>query len=101
MADRLELQSILEELLDSRNVYYNPPESIKMSYPAIRFSKSNIRSTYANNRKYGMRDCYQLTVISRLPDNPVIKQLLQLPYCSYDRQYVADNLYHDELTIYY
>lgn len=101
MADRLELQSILEELLDSRNVYYNPPESNKMSYPAIRYSKSSIRSTYANNRKYGMRDCYQLTVISRLPDNPVIKQLLQLPYCSYDRQYVADNLYHDTLTIYY
>lgn len=101
MADRIELQSLLEELLESRNVYYQPPESTKMSYPAIKYSKSTIRSTYANDRKYGTRDCYQLIVISKLPDDPVIKKLLELPYCSYDRHYIADNLNHDSLTIYY
>ena len=101
MANRLELQSLLEELLGSKNVYYQPPESIKMQYPAIRYSKKTISSTYANNTKYSMQDCYELIVISRLPDNPVIKKLLELPYCSYDRPYVADNLNHDVLTIYY
>ncbi len=101
MADRVELQSLLEELLGSNNVYYQPPETTKMSYPAIKYSKQDIRSTYANNRKYSMRDCYQLIVIAKLPDNPVIKKLLELPYCSYDRYYVADNLNHDVLTIYY
>lgn len=101
MANRLDLQSLLEELLESRNVYYQPPESIKMSYPAIKYSKSNIRSSYANNGKYSMRDCYELIVIAKLPDDPVIKKLLALPYCSYDRHYVADNLNHDVLTIYY
>lgn len=101
MANRLELQSLLEELLGSKNVYYQPPESIKMQYPAIRYSKKTISSIYANNAKYSMQDCYELIVISRLPDNPVIKKLLELPYCSYDRSYVADNLNHDVLTIYY
>lgn len=101
MADRIELQSLLEELLESRNVYYQPPESTKMSYPAIKYSKSDIRSTYANDQKYSMKDCYQLIVIAKLPDHPVIKKLLELPYCSYDRCYVADNLNHDVLTIYY
>ena len=101
MADRLDLQGLLEELLESRNVYYQPPESVKMQYPAIRYSKKNIQSAYANNSKYLMRDCYELIVISRSPDHPVIKKLLALPYCSYDRPYVADNLYHDVLTIYY
>lgn len=101
MADRLDLQGLLEELLESRNVYYKPPESIKMQYPAIRYSKKSIQSVYANNSKYLMRDCYELIVISRSPDHPVIKKLLALPYCSYDRPYVADNLYHDVLTIYY
>lgn len=101
MANRLELQSLLEELLGSKNVYYQPPESIKMQYPAIRYSKKTISSIYANNAKYSMQDCYELIVISRLPDNPVIKKLLELPYCSYDRPYVADNLNHDVLTIYY
>lgn len=101
MADRLDLQGLLEELLESRNVYYKPPESTKMQYPAIRYSKKSIQSVYANNSKYLMRDCYELIVISRSPDHPVIKKLLALPYCSYDRQYIADNLYHDVLTIYY
>ena len=101
MADRLELHSVLQELLGSSNVYYQPPESIKMQYDAIRYSKKTIDSKYANDRKYSMTDCYEVIVISRLPDNPVIKKLLSLPYCSYDRHYVADNLHHDVLTIYY
>ena len=101
MADRLELHSVLQELLGSSNVYYQPPESIKMQYDAIRYSKKNIVSKYANDRKYSMMDCYEVIVISRLPDNPVIKKLLSLPYCSYDRHYVADNLHHDVLTIYW
>ena len=101
MADRLDLQSVLEELLDSRNGYYQPPESIKMQYDAIRFSKKNIQTTYANCGKYSMKDCYEVIVIARRPDHPVIKKLLALPYCSYDRHYVANNLNHDVLTIYY
>lgn len=101
MADRLELHSVLQELLGSSNVYYQPPESIKMQYDAIRYSKKTIDSKYANDRKYSMMDCYEVIVISRLPDNPVIKKLLSLPYCSYDRHYVADNLHHDVLTIYW
>ena len=101
MADRLELHSVLQELLGSSNVYYQPPESIKMQYDAIRYSKKNIASKYANDRKYSMTDCYEVIVISRLPDNPVIKKLLSLPYCSYDRHYIADNLHHDVLTIYW
>lgn len=101
MADRIELHNLLKKLLGSEYVYYQAPETTKMSYPAIRYSKSTIQSSYANNRKYGMRDCYQLTVIAKLPDDPVIKKLLELPYCSYGRHYVADNLNHDTLTIYY
>lgn len=101
MADRLELHSVLQELLGSSNVYYQPPESIKMQYDAIRYSKKTIDSKYANDRKYLMMDCYEVIVISRLPDNPVIKKLLSLPYCSYDRHYIADNLHHDVLTIYW
>lgn len=101
MADRLDLQSLLEELLESRNVYYMPPEGTKMQYDAIRYSKKTIIGDYANDRKYSLRDCYELIVIAKLPDHPVIKKLLALPYCSYARHYVADNLNHDVLTLYY
>ena len=101
MAERENLQTILESLLGSENVYYQPPETIKMRYPAIRYNRSRMDSKYANNKKYSMMDCYELTVISRLPDDPVIKKLLQLPYCSYDRHYESDNLNHDVFTLYF
>lgn len=101
MADRLDFQSTLEELLDSRNVYYQPPESIKIEYDAIVYSKKNITSVYANNNKYSMMDCFEVIVIAKRPDHPVIKKLLTLPYSSYDRHYVADNLHHDVITIYF
>ena len=101
MASRLELQSKLEELLETRNVYYQPPESIKMRYTAIRYSKSNYRFTHANDSMYTKLTRYEVVVIAQKPDDPVIDKLLELPYCSFDQHYVADNLYHDVFTLYY
>lgn len=101
MASRLELQTKLEELLGSKNVYYQPPASVKMQYPAIIYSKAGIRSDHANNSVYRKLTRYEITVIDRIPDNPVIDSLMELSYCSYDRHYVADNLNHDTLTLYY
>jgi hypothetical protein len=91
----------LEELLGSRNVYYQPPGSFKMTYPAIRYSKKNMSSKFANNKIYSNMKCYELIVIDKNPDNPVIDKLLELPYCSYSNFYISDNLNHDVLTIYY
>lgn len=72
-----------------------------MSYPAIKYSKKNIDTRYADNMKYLKNDCYELIVIDGKPDNPVIEKLLELPYCSYDRHYASDNLNHDSLTLYF
>lgn len=101
MRTRLELQELLEKLLGSDNVYYQSPESVKMEYPAIRYTKSNIESDYANNQKYLKRKRYEITVISKRPDDPVIEKLLDLPYCTFDRHYKADNLNHDVLSLYF
>lgn len=101
MATRQELQSKLEEILGSRNVYYQPPETVKMEYPSIVYSTKNIKSTFANNTPYSMTKCYELVVIDRKSDNPVIDKLLNIPYVVFDRHYTADNLHHDVLTIYY
>lgn len=101
MASRLELQSKLEELLGSRNVYYQPPENFKISYPAIIYTKSDINSTHANNINYVNITRYQIIVVDRKPDNEVIKKILELPLSSYDRFYVSDNLNHDSITLYY
>ena len=101
MGTREQLQSKLEEVLGSRNVHYQKPPSSCMKYPAILYKKSGIKTTNANNQKYSMITRYDLIVIDKRADNPVIKELLRMPYCSYDRQYISDNLYHDSLTLYY
>lgn len=101
MDRRLELQTKLEELLGSRNVYYQPPATIQMSYPAIVYSKELYDIKTANDYIYLKKKRYSLTVIDRRPDNPVIEQLMELPLCGYDRHYTSDNLHHDVLTIYY
>ena len=98
---REELHTTLKELLGSNNVYYQAPESERMEYPAIRYSKKDVKNTFAGNSVYSTNDCYELIVMDYEPDNPVIKKLLALPYCSYDRHYAADNLNHDVLTIYH
>lgn len=101
MKTRLELQNKLEELLGLPNVYYQAPASKNMSYPAIRYVRSRIETDKANNSTYAKRIRYEITVIDKRPDNPVIDKLLELPYCSFDRHYTADNLNHDVLTLYY
>lgn len=101
MASRLKLQSELEELLGSRSVYYNPPESTKMVYPAIRYTKKSINTRYAGNAIYSKMDCYEVIVISTRPDDPVNEKIQAMPYCSFDRHYTANNLDHDVYTIFY
>lgn len=98
---RLTLQTKLEDLLGSKHVYYQPPENLKMEYPAIRYSKSDEEDIYANNIKYLSMSVYDLVVIDKKPDNSVIKKLLELPYSEFDRHYVADGLNHDIIRIFY
>lgn len=101
MDRRVKLQQILEEILGSKNVYYQPPENVRMNYPAIRYSKESIDSEFANNSKYINTKRYQITLIDRRPDNSAIDKILNLPLSSYDRHFISDNLHHDVIIIYY
>ena len=52
MASRLKLHEELVEVLGSRYVYFQPPESIKMNYPAIVYERYDIPNRSANNDIY-------------------------------------------------
>lgn len=101
MKSRLELQTMLEELLGSRNVYFQPPESIKMKYPAIVYSRSDIDNDSADNSVYKQSHYYQLIVIDEDPDSEIVEKVSKLPRCRFDRHYTADNLNHDTFTLFY
>jgi hypothetical protein len=101
MPSRLELQTLLENVLGSRNVYYQPPESVKMRYPAIVYSRSSIDNVHANDSVYKQNYAYEIVVIYDDPDSDLPAKMSKLPMCRFDRGYVADNLYHDSFTMYY
>ena len=101
MGTRLELQTMLETLLGSRNVYFQPPATVKMSYPAIVYFRSNIVNTHANDSVYLQDRAYRVTVIDKNPDSPIVDQVSKLPLCSFQQHYTADNLNHDVFLLYY
>ena len=101
MASRLKLHEELCDLLGSRNVYFDPPASVRMKYPAIRYSRKKIDKIYANNSVYRLLTPYEVTLLDEDPDSEYVNKILQLQYCEHDRSYPSENLHHNVFTIYY
>lgn len=101
MGTRLELHEILVDILGSRNVYFQPPENIRMNYPAIVYSLSRIENVHANDGVYKQSLAYEVTVIDANPDSEIPFAISRLPKCRHDRHFTSDNLNHDVYTLYY
>lgn len=101
MRHRLELHEILCGVLGSRHVYYQPPENVRMEYPAIVYSRNDIENTFAENSVYKQDHQYQIIVIDKDPDSEIVSAVSGLPMCRFNRHYESENLNHDVFTIYY
>lgn len=98
---RSELQEILVTLLGSLNVYFQPPESVKMLYPCIRYVRDQANTRFADNSPYRHTKRYRVTVIDPDPDSEIPDKVAELPLCAFNRFYVANNLNHDVYLLYY
>lgn len=102
MASRLDLQIELEELLGTRNVYFQPPESIRMKYPAIRYQLDGFEHVYADDIYYKGYRRYSITYLDANPDNDMIEKFLtHFKMIQFDRHYASDGLNHYLYTLYY
>lgn len=101
MHHRLEFHEILCEILGTRHVYFQPPENVRMEYPAIKYSRNDIENTFAENSVYKQDHEYEVVVIDKDPDSEIITAVSKLPMCRFVRHYEADGLNHDVFTIYY
>lgn len=102
MASRIDLHNELCTLLGSRNVYFQPPETIKMSYPCIVYSRDDVATEHADDRIYKHRNRYEITVIDSDPDSKTPDMImLHFMMCRFDRSFVTDNLNHTTLILYY
>lgn len=101
MARRLELDAILRGIAGD-NVYFQPPDGAKMSYPCIVYQRDNTSTQFAGNLPYRNQQRYQVTLISRNPDQDAMREAIEaLPTSIFNRYYSAEGLNHDVFLIYY
>jgi hypothetical protein len=101
MAQRLELQAILTDILETDNVYFQPPPTIQMEYPCIVYHRDYVLTEFADDAPYKQRKRYLVTVIDPDPDSGIPDKVAALPLCVYDRFYTADNLNHDVYKLFF
>lgn len=95
MASRLQLHEELCKILGSRNVYFNPPESVKMKYPAIVYSFKDYGNISADDEVYLQWPEYSVILIDVTPDSTIAKTISTKRGFRLNRPpYPADGLHH-------
>lgn len=100
MGTRLELH---DELLKfSKNVYYQPPSNLQMTYPCIVYVKTGKIKRHSNDKTYASIQEYQLTVIDRNPDGTTADDIdNHFRYCSIQQYFTTNGLNHITLNLIY
>ena len=102
MASRHELHDELKVLLGSSNVYFQPPESIKMKYPCYVYHREAPDVIHADNKLYRRVHKYGLIYITLDPDDSLIDGTVDhFAMCRFGRFYAADGLNHYYYDLYY
>jgi len=96
---RLTLQTQLQTL--APNVYFQPPASVKMQYPAIVYHHDDEDTQFADNKPYRTNVRYMITIIDPDPDSSIRDKVSALPMCTFNRFYTADNLNHYVYNLYF
>lgn len=92
--DRMDIQTLLKELLDSDQVYFQPPPSINMTYPCIVYHLDTESVKRANNKAYNRQKGYRVTVMDWNPDSEIPDKIGDLPRSRFSRKYTAEKLNH-------
>lgn len=101
MKTRESLNDELKNILGNDNVYFQPPESIKLKYPCIIYSLKDMDITNANNRKYLRNRKYELMLIDKDPDSVYVDKILNFNYCRLGNIYTTDSLNHFIFELFY
>lgn len=117
---RLDLDRELREVLGSDNVYFSPPESIKLKYPCIVYHQTGGDTKKADNKNYTLTLQYTVTLICKDADAGAMagyneetgeldydsdsfieKMIYHFPMCNYVNHRAVNNLNHETFTLFY
>lgn len=102
MGTRTELNAKFSEILGNTNIYFQPPENVKLKYDCIIYKSASPFARRANNFVYILQHKYQVTYITSNP-NSTIPDTLLLGFQHIDRvnDFVSDGLYHYVYELYF
>lgn len=101
MHTRLETQTMLETVLGTTNVYFQPDSKVRLQYPCAIYNVAKPNMKYADNGVHLKFSHYRVTIVSKDPDDPKAFALENLPHCAMANWYSADNLNHWVYDLYY
>ncbi len=102
MSRRQNLNDGFKRILGNENVYFQPPETVKIKYDAIIYKLSDLDVTYADNIKYKMMNCYEVVLLTKDPTSDKVKKMLDTFYnIRFIRYYASNNLNHYVYKLYY
>lgn len=95
-----DLLHLLQQAVQHDRVYFQPPENLKIQYPAVVFHLSKIEIDRASDVPYKGAKEYSVTLITKDPEPDVIDEILKIPYSSLDTTYISDGMNHFVFTFY-
>lgn len=98
---RLDLHNVLENILGSNKVYFQPPSNVSLVYPCIIYKRDDQDIFYSNNSLHFIKKKYLVTVIDPDPDSEIPDRIMQLKYSSFNKHYAADGLNHDVYELFF
>lgn len=105
MASRLQLHEELVGVLnDPDAVYFQPPASMYMTYPCIKYKKVGRLIEKADNGIFRKLDRYQITLITDDPDDESLSEAMFEHFgarLGFEQKYTADDLYHEVYSLVY
>lgn len=98
---RQDLHNELCDILGATDrVYFSAPTHMK--YPCIRYDDDGDEINYGDNERYYVKRRWTIMIIDKNPDSEIPNRLVEhFRYCSKDRVYATDGLYHFVFSLFY
>ena len=101
MKTRDDMQTLLESVLGSQNVYFQAPPNTGMKYPCIVYRFETFDRKNADNKPYLLTGRWEIHHMYKSIKNDLkVKMLFAAPWVEHDRRLVIDGVYNDFYTIY-
>lgn len=98
--NRIELHHQLEQSFGVK-AYYQPPESMKLTYPCVVYSFETFNTRNANNMPFVINERYKVSYLHKNVDDSRCKAVLRdFDKITHTQHYVTNGVYNDIYYIY-